>query len=171
VTEQIALQPIGVIRTPYRTHADIPIQGRFKPETEGCAVMAPEYVPGLQDLDGFSHAFLLYYFHDTDRVELTAEPFLEPHRHGVFACRSPHRPNHIGLSVVAIHRIEGGSVYFGFVDVVDGTPLLDIKPYVPHFDCFSDARSGWVDKHFVDGQIPEATTTKRTNLGLDGRQT
>lgn len=167
MTEQIAIQPIGVIHSPYRAHADIPIQGRFKPEAEGCAVLAPEYVAGLQDLSGFSHAFLLYHFHGTDRVEITAEPFLEPQHHGVFACRSPHRPNHVGLSVVAIHRIEGDSVYFGHVDIVDGTPLLDIKPYVTHFDCFPDARSGWVDKHFEDGQGPRATTKKRTSLGLN----
>ncbi len=161
MTEDIIVKPIGVIHTPYREHADIPIQGRFKSEVEGWVELAPAYTEGLRDLDGFSHAFLVYHFHSSGRVTLTGQPFLEDCDHGIFAIRSPHRPNHIGMSVVAIERIEVNRLYFTHVDMLDGTPLLDIKPYVTHFDCFTNARCGWIDKHFADGEIPEATTKKK----------
>jgi len=163
MAEELRIKPIGIIHTPYHEHADIPIQGRFKSDARGWAELDPEYQQGLQDLDGFSHAFLLYRFHASDRVTLTGRPFLENQEHGVFAIRSPHRPNHIGISVVEIERIEANGLHFTHVDMLDGTPLLDIKPYVTHFDCVPDARCGWIDKHFVDGQIPEATTKKKSS--------
>ena len=166
MTEPITINPIGIIHSPYCEHADIPIQGRFKPEAQGWVELNEEYEAGLQDLAGFSHAYLLYYFHESDLVTLTGESFLEDQPHGIFSFRGPHRPNHIGMSVVSIARIEGYRLYFHNVDMVDGTPLLDIKPYVTHFDCFPDAQCGWVDKHFAEEQIPEATTKKRTTLGL-----
>jgi len=162
MTEQITVKPIGIIHTPYREHADLPIQGRFKSDARGWVELSPEYQEGLQGLGGFSHAFLLYYFHESDRSALTGRPFLEDQEHGIFAIRSPHRPNHIGISVVEIERIEADRLYFTHVDMLDGTPLLDIKPYVTHFDCFADARCGWIDKHFKNGQIPEATTKKKS---------
>ena len=168
MTKQITIKPIGIIHSPYREHADIPIQGRFKPEAQGWVDLAEEYREGLQDLTGFSHAYLLYYFHESGFVTLTGEPFLEGQPHGIFAFRGPHRPNHIGISVVSVARIEACRLYFHNVDMVDGTPLLDIKPYVTHFDCFPDAQCGWVDKHFAEERIPETTTKKRTSLGLKG---
>ena len=161
MTEEIRIKPIGIIHTPYHKHADIPIQGRFKSDVKGCAKIDPEYMEGLKDLDGFSHAFLLCHFHASDRVTLTGQPFLENQEHGIFAIRSPHRPNHIGLSVVEIERIEDNRIYFTHVDMLDGTPLLDIKPYVTHFDCFPEASCGWIDKHFVNGQIPEAALKRK----------
>ena len=161
MNEGIRIDPIGTIHTPYRDHADIPIQGRFRPDVAGWVELEREYVEGLRDLDGFSHAFLLYHFFDSDRVALTGRPFLEDQPHGIFAIRFPHRPNHIGMSVVAIERIEGNCLHFTQVDMLDGTPLLDIKPYVTHFDCFPDARCGWADRHFADGQVPEAATRKK----------
>lgn len=161
MTEQITIKPIGVIHTPYREHADIPIQGRFKPEVQGWVELDEEYQEGLRDLAGFSHAYLLYDFHESDKETLTGRPFLENQQHGIFAIRSPHRPNHIGISVVEIKGIEGNRLTFTHVDMLDGTPLLDIKPYVTHFDCFPNARSGWIDKFFADGDIPEATTKKK----------
>ncbi len=160
MTEGIKVRPIGVIHTPYREHADIPIQGRFKSHVEGWAEIDREYTEGLEDLGGFSHAFLVYHFHSSDRVTLIGRPYLEEQQHGIFAIRSPHRPNHIGISVVAIERIAENRLYFTQVDMLDGTPLLDIKPYVTHFDSFPEARSGWIDRHFVDGKIPDATTRK-----------
>jgi len=163
---EIRIKPIGTIHTPYHKHADIPIQGRFKSEAHGWVELDSEYQAGLRDLDGFSHAFLLYHFHGSDRLTLTAKPFLEDRTHGIFAIRSPHRPNHIGMSVIEIERIEDNRLHFTHVDMLDGTPLLDIKPYVTHFDCFPDARCGWVDKHFADGEIPKTTTRKRASLGL-----
>lgn len=156
----ITMTPIGIIHTPYHRHEDIPIQGKFKPDVEGWLELEKEYEPGLKDLDGFSHAILLYYFHGSDRIAVTGRPFLENEPHGIFAIRSPHRPNHIGLSVVRIESIQDNVLRFTNVDMLDGTPLLDIKPYITHFDCFQNARCGWIDKHFADGKVPEKAKYK-----------
>jgi len=155
--DKIELTPIGIIRSPYEELRDMPIQGRFKGDVEGWAELKEEYVPGLRDLEKFSHAILIYYFHRSKVEQLEARPFLEQQTHGIFAIRSPHRPNHLGLSVVKIQRIEGNMLYFTEVDVLDGTPLLDIKPYVEYFDSRDDVKSGWLGKHFADGKIPDET--------------
>ncbi|HJX38221.1 MAG TPA: tRNA (N6-threonylcarbamoyladenosine(37)-N6)-methyltransferase TrmO [Anaerolineae bacterium] len=155
--DSIELKPIGIIRTPYTEPQDMPIQGRFRDNVEGWIELNEECVPGLQDLEGFSHLFLIYYFHRSDKVELEGRPYLEDETHGIFATRSPHRPNHLGLSIVRLQRIEGNRIYFTEVDVLDGTPLLDIKPYVEHFDRREGVKSGWVDEHFADGGIPDRT--------------
>ena len=141
--DSIELKPIGIIRTPYTEPQDMPIQGRFRDNVEGWIELNEEYVPGLQDLEGFSHLFLIYYFHRSDKVELEGRPYLEDETHGIFATRSPHRPNHLGLSIVRLQRIEGNRIYFTEVDVLDGTPLLDIKPYVPDFDVRTEVTTGW----------------------------
>ncbi len=151
---------IGVIHTPYREHDNIPIQGRFKPAVEGWLELDKEYESGLNDLERFSHAILLYHFHGTDKVAMTGKPYLENEPHGIFAIRNPRRPNHIGLSVVQIRSIQANCLHFTHVDMLDGTPLLDIKPYITHFDCFPDAKCGWVDKHFADGEIPSKAIKK-----------
>ena len=118
--------------------------------------MEEEYVKGLLDLDGFSHAILLYHFHLSAREEILAKPYLEDQEHGIFAIRGPHRPNHIGFSVVRITRIKGNRLYFAEVDVLDGTPVLDIKPYVKQFDSRPDAVSGWITAPFQGWQSPRA---------------
>jgi tRNA-Thr(GGU) m(6)t(6)A37 methyltransferase TsaA len=153
----IELTPIGIIHTPYAEPKGIPIQGRFRDDVEGWLEVKEKYVPGLKDLDGFSHAILIYYFHRSEREELQGRPFLEDETRGIFAIRSPHRPNHLGLSVVRLQRIEGNRVYFTEVDMLDGTPLLDIKPYVEHFDRRDNVKSGWVDEHFANGRVPGQT--------------
>jgi tRNA-Thr(GGU) m(6)t(6)A37 methyltransferase TsaA len=153
--DKIEIEPIGIIRTPYRQPREMPIQGRFKDDVEGWIELTERYVPGLKDLDQFSHLILIYYFHRSDREELEGRPYLEDQTHGIFAIRSPHRPNHLGLSVVKLQRIEGSRVYFTEVDVLDRTPLLDIKPHVEHFDRREGVRSGWLDDHFADGHTPE----------------
>lgn len=155
--DKIELTPIGIIRSPYKEDKNMPVQGRFKDDVEGWIELKEEYVPGLRDLDGFSHAILIYYFHRSDAEYLEARPFLEQQTHGIFAIRSPHRPNHLGFSIVKIQRIEGNRLYFTEVDMLDGTPLLDIKPYVAYFDSRDDVRCGWLDKHFANGKIPEGT--------------
>ena len=104
--EQIAMHPIGVIHSPYKVSKDIPIQGTFKSEVEGWIELKDKYVGGLKDLDEFSHAIILYYFHKSQRQETEGRPFLERNKHGIFAIRSPHRPNHIGFSIVKIKKIE-----------------------------------------------------------------
>ena len=155
--EEIKIHPIGVIHSPYKEARDIPIQGIFRKEVEAWIELRDEYADGLTDLDGFSHAILIYYFHRSKKEEVLGKPFLEQKTHGIFAIRSPHRPNHIGLSVVGIKSISGNRMYFTEVDVLDGTPLLDIKPYVKYFDCREDVISGWIDSHFENGNIPEET--------------
>jgi len=153
----IILHPIGVIHSPYKESEDVHIQGRFKDDVEACVELKNKYVKGLKDLDKFSHAILLYHFHKSDKENIEDKPFLENDIHGIFAIRSPHRPNHIGLSVVKIKHIQENKLYFTEVDMIDGTPLLDIKPYVKHFDSRDNVVSGWLDKHFKNGKVPDKT--------------
>lgn len=158
--DHIVMEPIGVIHTPYRESKDIPIQGVFKNGISGCIELDDRYVKGLKDLDQFSHAIIIYHFHRSNKAQIQGKPFLERVKHGIFAIRSPHRPNHIGFSIIRIDRIEGNKIYFNEVDVLDGTPLLDIKPYVKYFDSRDPVVSGWLDKHFKDGNIPTKTIIK-----------
>jgi tRNA-Thr(GGU) m(6)t(6)A37 methyltransferase TsaA len=133
----------------------MPIQGRFREDIEGWIELDEEYIPGLRDLDGFSHLILIYYFHRSDREELKGKPYLEDQTHGIFAIRSPHRPNRLGLSIVKLSRIEGSRVCFTEVDMLEGTPLLDIKPYVEHVDRRENVKSGWLGRHCADGGTPD----------------
>lgn len=157
---QIIMYPIGIIHSPYKEDEDIPIQGTFKDKVEAWLELKDEYADGLRDLSKFSHAIIIYYFHRSQREEIEGRPFLEQNKHGIFAIRSPHRPNHIGFSIIKIKRIKANKVYFTEVDVLDGTPLLDIKPYVKYFDSRANVISGWLDKHFCNGNIPDKTTIK-----------
>jgi tRNA-Thr(GGU) m(6)t(6)A37 methyltransferase TsaA len=156
----IVYRSIGIIETPYKEARNIPIQGAFDEKTEGCCCLEEKYADGLLDLDGFSHAILLYHFDKSGVVKLRTSPFLEKVEHGIFAIRGPARPNSIGLTVVKITRIEGRRLFFVGVDMLDGTPLLDIKPYVKYFDQKEKVVSGWVDKHFENGNIPRETILK-----------
>ena len=160
VMNQIIMHPVGIIHSTYKESKEIPIQGRFKDDVEAWVELKDEYVKGLKDLENFSHCILLYYFHKSHKENIEGKPFLEEDKHGIFAIRSPHRPNHIGFSIVKIKGIKGDKLYFTEVDVLDGTPLLDIKPYVKHFDSRDDVVSGWVDKHFQNGNIPDKTIIK-----------
>ena len=155
--EQMIMHSIGIIHSPYKESRHIPIQGTFDEKVEAWLELKDEYVNGLKDLDAFSHAIIIYYFHKSNREEIEGRPFLEQDKHGIFAIRSPHRPNHIGFSTIKIKSIKANRVYFTEVDVIDGTPLLDIKPYVKYFDCRDNVISGWVDKHFRNGNIPDKT--------------
>lgn len=158
--QQIIMHPIGKICSPYKQSTDIPIQGIFKSDVEAWVELEEKYTRGLIDLDKFSHAIILYYFHKSQTEQIEGRPFLEANKHGIFAIRSPHRPNHIGLSVVKIKKIEANKMYFTEVDILDQTPVLDIKPYVKYFDSRANVISGWLDKHFADGNIPDATICK-----------
>jgi len=153
----ITLHPIGIIYSPYKESKDIPIQGIFNGDVEAWVELNDEYVKGLKDLDKFSHAILLYYFHKSDKEAIVGKPFLEDDVHGIFAIRGPHRPNHIGFSVVKIKNIKDNKIFFTEVDMIDGTPLIDIKPYVKYFDSREYVISGWIDKHFKNGRIPDRT--------------
>lgn len=143
-SQQIKLSPIGTIHSPFQELDQMPIQPTSRLSAEGYARIYPQYVAGLKDLEGFSHVILIYYFHRTERADLTVTPFLDDQPRGVFATRAPTRPNPIGISIVSLKGIEGDIVKLGRIDILDGTPLLDIKPYVPEFDQHDDVRTGWL---------------------------
>jgi len=157
---RIIMNPIGVIHSPYKEPKDIPVQGIFKPDVEAWVELYEKYSDGLGALEGFSHAIILYHFHKSSIEQIRSRPFLEDEMHGIFAIRSPHRPNHIGLSIVKICAIHKNKLHFTEVDVLDETPVLDIKPYVKYFDVRDNVVSGWLDKHFQDGRAPDRTILK-----------
>ena len=138
------LEPIGTIRTPFATKDDAPIQGAFHPENEGTVELLPEFAEGLADIDGFTHLILLYEFDRAAPVQMRRQTFLGDEPHGLWATRHPARPNGIGLTVVRLLGREGSRLRVGGIDVLDSTPLLDIKPYNPRFDSFPEASEGWL---------------------------
>jgi tRNA (adenine37-N6)-methyltransferase len=135
--------PIGVIRSPFKEINGMPIQVTGAEGISGRVEMYGEFVAGLKDLEGFSHVFLIYHFHLSEGYSLEVKPFLDDQDRGVFATRAPRRPNPIGISIVRLVRVDGPILYIEDIDVVDGTPLLDIKPYVPAFDVRPAERIGW----------------------------
>jgi tRNA-Thr(GGU) m(6)t(6)A37 methyltransferase TsaA len=141
----IAYTPIGYFSTPHKSIKDMPIQPSGARGICGTIHVAPEYCEGLDDLDGFSHVIVLYHLHKIRGHELTVTPFLDTDTHGIFATRSPKRPNPIGLSVMKIRSLSGGELVLENVDVLDGTPVIDIKPYVPDFDIWPADRIGWFE--------------------------
>jgi len=155
--KEIKLKPIGIIRTPYKDPKGMPIQGTFDKSITGKIELFPEYVQGLKDVEGFSHLILIYYFNKAKEEKLVGKPFLEDTPHGIFSIRSPMRPNHIGFSIVKLEKVEENKITFSEFDILDNTPLLDIKPYISHFDSREDVKNGWLDKHFANGKIPKRT--------------
>ena len=137
------IRPIGVIRTPFKSKEGIPIQ-TSKSDTIAEAEVLPEYIEGLDSLDGFSHIILLYWFHRAKSYNLIVRPFLDTQERGFFSTRAPTRPNPIGLSIVKLVQIEENIVKFTGADMLNDTPLIDIKPFVPEFDNRLDATSGWL---------------------------
>jgi tRNA-Thr(GGU) m(6)t(6)A37 methyltransferase TsaA len=141
---KIELSPIGIIHSPFKDLKEMPIQPSGKASSEGTVEIFAEYQTGLQDLEGFSHVILIYYFHAVKRADLQVTPFLDEQPRGIFATRAPTRPNPIGISIVRINGIKGARVFLSDIDILDGTPLLDIKPYVPDFDQPDDVEIGWL---------------------------
>lgn len=125
----------------------MPIQPGAAEGVQGYIELLPEYTEGLKDLDGFSHLILLYHLHKVDGYKLMVKPFMDNEEHGIFATRAPKRPNAIGISTVELEKVEGNKVYLNKVDMLDGTPLIDIKPFFPRFDNHPDAIGGWQDKN------------------------
>jgi tRNA-Thr(GGU) m(6)t(6)A37 methyltransferase TsaA len=140
------LVPIGEIRTPFKTKDEAPIQGAYEPNTRGTVKILSKYAPGLKDIETFSHLYLIYQFDRSGQVKLVRETFLDDTPHGVFASRHPARPNGIGLTIVKLIKRNRNSLVVSGVDMLDRTPLLDIKPYVPRFDRQKNASNGWVSK-------------------------
>lgn len=143
---EVEFRPIGVLHSPFREAAGTPIQGAFAPDAEGTAEVFEEFAEGLTDLEGFSHLYLIYLFDRSLDYALMVTPFRDSTPRGVFATRAPRRPNPLGLSIVRLLAREGNVLRLAEVDFLDGTPLLDIKPYVPAFDCRTDCRSGWLER-------------------------
>jgi tRNA-Thr(GGU) m(6)t(6)A37 methyltransferase TsaA len=139
------LKPVGVIHSTFKEPAGTPIQPPFAEGAEGIVEVFPEYADGLHDLEGFDRIWLLYWLDRAPSPRLRVVPFRDEVERGLFATRAPCRPNPIGLSCVRLLRIEHNLLTVGGVDVLDGTPLLDIKPYVPEFDAFPQSRAGWLD--------------------------
>ena len=147
----ISYRIIGIIRTPYKKKKGVPIQSAYS-NADGIIEIFPQYSEGLKDLDGFSHIFLIYHFNKVSDFQLKVTPFLDKEEKGIFATRAPLRPNPIGLSIVKLIKIniDSNRIRINGVDMLDETPLLDIKPYVPIFD-HRDAKSGWLSKQNDNG--------------------
>jgi tRNA-Thr(GGU) m(6)t(6)A37 methyltransferase TsaA len=143
--EPVVFRPIGVIHSEHRELGRTPIQPVCAPGSAGTVEVFAEFAEGLDDIDGFSHIYLLYAFHRAREAPLKVVPYLDDVPRGVFATRSPERPNPLGLSLVRLVERRGAALLVEDLDVLDGTPLLDIKPYVARFDTREDSRGGWTD--------------------------
>ena len=143
---EITYRPIGIVHSPFKEPKGTPIQPAGAEGIAGTVEVFPKYVEGLADLDGFSHVILIYHFHLARQPSLVVKPFMDDEAHGVFAMRGPSRPNAIGISTVRLVGVEGNVLHIRDVDIIDGTPVLDIKPYVPEFDVRPAERTGWLEK-------------------------
>ena len=141
---EVVYKPIGVVHSPFKTPKDVPIQSAAAKDVMGSVEVCQEYVAGLKDVEGFSHLILVYHFHLAQKYSLLVKPFLDEKLHGVFSTRAPSRPNPIGVSIVRLTGIEKNLLHIQDVDILDGTPLLDIKPFVPEFDQRKAERIGWL---------------------------
>lgn len=139
----VLYEPIGVIHSEHTAAEDTPIQPVYAAGCLGRVEVAPSLADGLRDLEGFSHIYLIYSLHRASAAKLLVKPFLDDVERGIFATRAPCRPNAIGLSIVRLVRREGNVLHVDGLDILDGTPLLDIKPYTARFDCIAGTRDGW----------------------------
>ena len=140
------IEPIGIIHSPLTEPAGSPIQASVAEGVQGSVEVFEQYAAGLKDLEGFERIWLLYWFHRAAEPRLMVTPFLDHVERGLFATRAPCRPNPIGISAVRLLAVENNILRIADVDILDGTPLLDIKPYAPRFDHFEVTRSGWLDQ-------------------------
>jgi len=157
--EKIIYQPIGIVNSPFNETVDTPIQPSSAIGYKGTLEIFPEFVDGLKDLEGFSHLIIVYHFHLSKGYKLHVKPFLDDEERGVFATRAPKRPNGIGISLVKLIKIEGSTLYIENIDALNGTPILDIKPYVPDFFEALDIEIGWLSKY--KGSIPNMRPDNR----------
>ena len=154
-TCEILYWTIGIIHSEHTIEENTPLQPVYAKGCKGYVELYPEFVDGLRDLGGFSHIYLIYHFHRMRSVKLLVKPYLQDEEHGIFATRAPCRPNPIGLSVVELLGIEGNILHLDGVDILDGTPLLDIKPCTARFDLHDIKKNGWLD------EINEETAQQR----------
>ena len=162
MNDSIIFRPIGVIRSEHVVPQETPIQPIYARDCHGRVELLPEFADGLHDLDGFSHIYLIYHFDRAETPKLRVKPFLQDTERGVFATRAPCRPNPIGLSIVELLGREDNVLHFAGADILDGTPLLDIKPYSAKFDRIDTFRNGWQD------EVDEETASQRGRRGYRG---
>ncbi len=162
INKPLTYQPIGIIHSEHTIAEKTPIQSVYAKGCKGQAEILPEFAAGLRDLEGFSHIYLIYHFHHLPQVKLLVKPFLQDVERGVFSTRAPYRPNAIGLSIVELLKREENILHLEGVDILDGTPLLDIKPYTAKFDLHDVKSSGWQD------EVDEQTAQKRGKRGYRG---
>lgn len=156
------LKQIGIIHSPWLEPAGTPIQPAVAREAEGEVEVFPEFAEGLQDLEGLERIWLLYWFHRAAPARLKVVPFLDQVEHGVFATRAPCRPNPLGMSSVRLRGVKGNHLLIAEMDIIEGTPLLDIKPYAPWFDHFPARVPEWMEKAWAGRQV-ETADTRFTN--------
>ncbi len=142
---KIQFTPVGIIHTPFKTVENMPIQPSAAKDIGGTIEIFPEYTEGLADLEGFSHIYIIFHLHKVNSFRLKVIPFLDTVEHGVFATRSPARPNPLGLSVAEIVSVKNNIIEIRGVDMLDGSPVLDIKPFVPEFENYTGIRRGWFE--------------------------
>ncbi len=159
--DQIVYNPIGYIQTPFQRPENMPIQPSAAERTSGKVILYPDFTEGLKDLEGFSHAYLIYHLHLSKGFSLQVIPFLDKKPRGLFATRAPKRPNPIGISVVQIERIENNVIHISNIDIVNNTPLLDIKPFIPNFDNPEKVKTGWFAN--VSSNFPKQKSDNRFN--------
>lgn len=147
---EVRYRTIGIIHSPFKDTKGMPIQPAGAEGVQGTVEVFNEYCAGLKDIDGFSHVILIYHFHLSSGYSLEAKPFMDDEMRGIFAMRGPARPNPIGVSVVRLVTVDKCTLHIEDVDIINGTPLLDIKPYVPDFDCRPIERIGWLDRKAKD---------------------
>jgi tRNA-Thr(GGU) m(6)t(6)A37 methyltransferase TsaA len=148
-------EEIGIIESEYKEKKNVPIQSRFS-NSKAIINIHSKFEEGLKDLDGFSHAILIYVFNKSKESKLLVKPFLDEKERGVFSTRAPKRPNPIGISVVKIDKIVDNKIYISKNDILDGTPILDIKPYVKEFDSIESATNGWIDGKIKETHVSDS---------------
>lgn len=161
IPSEIVFRPIGIIHSGHTEARRTPIQPCYAADCTGTVEVFPEYAAGLQDIEGYSHIYLLYHLHRAPAVSLVVRPFLQDVERGLFATRAPCRPNPLGMSIVRLEAREGRLLHIWGVDILDGTPLLDIKPYAARFDCLAHTRNGWQD------EVAEDDARKRGRRDFD----
>jgi len=164
-TEALTLRPIGVIHTPHRQAEGTPIQPAFARDAEGRVVLDAALAPALADLDGFDRVWLVFWLHRAAPHRLTVTPYRDRSERGLFSTRAPCRPNPIGISAVRLLAVEGNVLRVSGVDMLDGTPLLDVKPYAPRFDAYPDARAGWLDRSATRREVADDRFHGRSKHG------
>ncbi|MFH2129360.1 MAG: tRNA (N6-threonylcarbamoyladenosine(37)-N6)-methyltransferase TrmO [bacterium] len=156
---EIKFQPIGIIHSPFNDIKGMPIQPTGAKGIAGSVEIYESYVQGLMDLEGFSHIILLYHLHKVQSFSLIVMPFLDTKEHGIFATRAPKRPNPIGFSIVKLNSVQGNVLQIENVDILNNTPLIDIKPYLPEFDQHPADRLGWYEA--VKGKVKNHRSDNR----------